>query len=1332
MGEVWRARHRMLGRGAAIKLIRPDAFGVTGATHAETLLRRFEREAKATSTLTSTHTIQLFDYGVTDDGTFYYVMELLQGLNFKQLVEQYGPLEANRAIHLLQQVCESLEEAHHHGLIHRDVKPANAYVCKLGLKHDFVKVLDFGLVKTAPADEVEVSNLTTDGTAPGSPAFLSPESVAGRVDARTDIYSLGCVAYWLLTGQLVFGGATPLEMVLDHLEKTPEPPSHRTELPIPEALEQLVLDCLQKDPAQRPQTMKEVAQRLAACPLERRWSEENAAQWWERHRPAPPPVGTPGTPSRLPTGPATRPSPDRPTPPASSIGSLPPTDYAAPADGVGLDPTVRLALTLHANLGAYACLLGSEISSTSGVPTGWGMVLDLASRVAGALGETCGDDPAGWYQTRYGEEPGYSKLLLMVAPTPTERQRLLRGYFEPTDAERHRGIKVPTAAHRAVADLVKRGVVRVLVTTSFDRLLERALEDAGVAPRVISTPADLAGVPPLGEREITVIKVHGDYLDAKIKNSPRAVDAFDPTIDALLDRVFSEHGLIVSGWSGQWDTALVRAIERNATPPHGTFWTCRRPPKGNAARLLALRRGEFVQIEGPDAFFSTLAGRVATLFGTVEAPRPKRTSVLALSSLPTPTSAFVGRRALLETLADRLAEARLLTLHGAGGVGKTRLAIQLATRVRDKHPDGVWFIDLAPEAEPQQVPAVLADTLGVAAERLGEVLSGLCTLLVMDNCEHLVDAVAAVVDDLLGAAPELTVLATSRTRLGLRSERVHSVAPMVLPAEGASDVQAVAESEAVQLFVERAQDVNDRFNLTSSNAADVARVVRTLDGVPLALELAAARTRVLPIARLADRLTDVFKVLPKGHRDARPHQQTLAAVWDWSWDLLTEAERRLCERLSVFRGGFSLEAAEGVASDEVLPAEDVLDALAELVDKSMIVPRPGEQGRYGMLEMVRQYSSRRLTERGELTAVQARHAAFFLELAKQSAVTLGDRHPDEMYRRLIGEDDNLHAAAEWLLTHGRPEEALAFATAVGWYFWYRRKGELVFSWLERALEAAEVVPDVLRARGLGIAGWLGFGADRDRAQERLGEASAQLERLGHPIEATWFVGCRALNQLMLGDTDGAATLLESRWRDLPKRTVAYVCVQVVAATVHHRRGELTEALAACDEGLRYQRDTYELLPPLYMRLMTLCLLARAQDLRETSERFLVCAKTQRDPVSAVGGLRGLAFAQILEGDVSGALATTHRMLDTLATLSRGDLVFYTGYSRIGRPRPGDAEAGADLVEHLLKQPRAAASRRVLELLLRASVHAAAKAGEDEGAARLAEALKRLRGANGEA
>jgi non-specific serine/threonine protein kinase len=555
---------------------------------------------------------------------------------------------------------------------------------------------------------------------------------------------------------------------------------------------------------------------------------------------------------------------------------------------------------------------------------------------------------------------------------------------------------------------------------------------------------------------------------------------------------------------------------------------------------------------------------------------------------------------------------------------------------------------------------------------------------------------------------------------------------MELPAEGASDVQAVAQSEAVQLFVDRTRDVNDRFNLTSNNAPDVARVVRTLDGVPLALELAAARTRVLPVARLASRLTDVFKVLPRGHREARPHQQTLAAVWDWSWDLLTEVERRLCERLSVFRGGFSLEAAEEVAADEALPAEDVLDALAELVDKSMIVPRPGEQGRYGMLEMVRQYTSRRLHERGEEAAVRARHAAFFLELAERSVpTTFGGEHPDEMYGQLAGEDDNLRLAAEWLLAHGEPVDALAFTGAVGWYLFFRRMGAQGCAWLERALRAAPDAPPALRARALGIAGWMyAASSEQDKSLAYLDEAAELYTALGRPVDASFFLGMQSMVHFLRGDCDTAAAVLEDHRLIVPERTtVAHSYRNAAACLLHLSRGELAAARETSDTAVQYARDASTKVVALTSQLALFRLLARTE---EASLQILELSRATRDPMGIAAGLQGLAMSRILEGDVRGALAATHRALDVLATLSRETLVYYMGWGRIGAPRPGDAEAAADLFEFLFKQPRVVASRRVLEVLLKASARAAAGAGEHEAAARLTEAAERLRGANGEA
>ena len=200
-----------------------------------------------------------------------------------------------------------------------------------------------------------------------------------------------------------------------------------------------------------------------------------------------------------------------------------------------IEPTVSLALTLESNPGVYACLLGSGVSATSGIPTGWGIVVDLIQRVARSLGE----DPAGWYEARYGEEPNYSKLLDEVARTPTERARLLKSYFEPTEEERQQGLKEPTPAHRALASLAKRGVLRMFVTTNFDRLLERALEDENITPTVVSSGHSLQGAAPLGAGDVTIVKVNGDYLDTRIKNTPDELSEYDPAINALLDRIFA-------------------------------------------------------------------------------------------------------------------------------------------------------------------------------------------------------------------------------------------------------------------------------------------------------------------------------------------------------------------------------------------------------------------------------------------------------------------------------------------------------------------------------------------------------------------------------------------------------------------------------------------------------------------------------------------------------------------------------------------------------------------------------------------------------------------------
>src|SRR5262245_59888093 len=284
MGEVWRGEHRLLKRPAAIKLVRPELLGANSDVDSRNMLVRFEREAQATAALSSPHTIRLFDFGVTSDRTFYYVMELLAGRDLESLVREFGPVPADRALFLLRQACHSLADAHARGFVHRDVTPANIYVCRMGLEYDFVKVLDFGLVKFNEPSAVGHTLMTGKHMTTGTPAFMAPEMIVeGEVDQRADVYALGCVAYFLLTGQLVFEADTPMKMFLEHLQTTPIPPSQRTEMPIPRELDRIVMSCLAKDPSLRPQNAEELLRLLSRIRVSGTWDNEAARTWWGTH-----------------------------------------------------------------------------------------------------------------------------------------------------------------------------------------------------------------------------------------------------------------------------------------------------------------------------------------------------------------------------------------------------------------------------------------------------------------------------------------------------------------------------------------------------------------------------------------------------------------------------------------------------------------------------------------------------------------------------------------------------------------------------------------------------------------------------------------------------------------------------------------------------------------------------------------------------------------------------------------------------------------------------------------------------------------------------------------
>jgi predicted ATPase/class 3 adenylate cyclase len=461
-------------------------------------------------------------------------------------------------------------------------------------------------------------------------------------------------------------------------------------------------------------------------------------------------------------------------------------------------------------------------------------------------------------------------------------------------------------------------------------------------------------------------------------------------------------------------------------------------PAGASLRDLGARR--LRGLSRPNRVFALEAEGLAAGFP------PLASSEAPPNNLPAQASSFVGREREIADLERLVAAARLVTLTGPGGTGKTRLALEMAARLLERFPDGAWFVDLAPLTDPRLVWAAAAAALGVRegpARPLDEVLLGHVAsrrlLLMLDNCEHVIAESADLAQRLLAAGPEVRVLATSREALAVPGEAAWPVPGLSLPDAGQpAGPEAIGHAEAVRLFVERGAAVRPGFALSEENAAAVARVCRRLDGLPLAIELAAARIKALTPEQIAARLDDRFRLLTGGSRTALPRQQTLRAAVDWSYDLLDVPERALLARLAVFAGGWTLEAAEAVCADAVLPADAVLDLLLRLVDKSLVVAEEhGAAARYRMLETIREYAAARLAETGRDEAPRARHAAHYLALAEAAEPGLTGPSERSWLEQLECEHDNLRAAMQWAVASGEGELGLRMGGAL-WRFWAMR------------------------------------------------------------------------------------------------------------------------------------------------------------------------------------------------------------------------------------------------------------------------------------------------------
>lgn len=472
-------------------------------------------------------------------------------------------------------------------------------------------------------------------------------------------------------------------------------------------------------------------------------------------------------------------------------------------------------------------------------------------------------------------------------------------------------------------------------------------------------------------------------------------------------------------------------------------------------------------------------------------------------NLPIQLSSFVGRETEMAEAARLLRTTRLLTLTGAGGAGKTRLALQTAAEQMDDYPGGVFLVELAPLAEPPLLVHAVAQVLGVRetpgrplTDALIKHLHSLTLLLILDNCEHLVGPCAHLTDTLLRACPDLRVLATSRERLQIGGECAWTVPLLSIPdARAVPTVETLAPCASVALFVERAQAVLPSFALSPDNADAVAQICRRLDGIPLLLELAAARVNVLAPAQVAQRLGDVFRLLTKGSRTGLTHHQTVRAMLDWSYDLLDAPERLLLQRLSVFVGGWTLDAAEAVGAGDGIEMEDVLDVLDvldSLTKKSLVQTEEADgQYRYRLLETLRQYGEEKLRETDTGDQTRTRHRNYFMHLAELAESQMAGPEQAKWFRRLEVEHDNLRAALKWSV-EGEPRLRLASAL---YFFWYAH-GHLSEGqgWLEGALTLARTAPEPMRAKAINRAGILAWAQGDYPTAKNFWEQSLALHR----------------------------------------------------------------------------------------------------------------------------------------------------------------------------------------------------------------------------------------------
>ena len=621
------------------------------------------------------------------------------------------------------------------------------------------------------------------------------------------------------------------------------------------------------------------------------------------------------------------------------------------------------------------------------------------------------------------------------------------------------------------------------------------------------------------------------------------------------------------------------------------------------------------------------------------------------NNLPQQATSFVGRERELAEAKALLAKTRLLTLLGMGGMGKTRLSLQIGADVMDGYPDGVWFIDLAPVRDRALVPNEVAQALGIPEEpgrpltqTLSSHLRDRKLLVVLDNCEHLVSACASIASALLRAVPHLRIIATSREALRIPGEQVYPVHPLPLP-DRKANLETLARSEAVQLFVERAQALRPDFELTERDAAAVAELCARVEGIPLALELAAARMRSLSIEEINRRLSDRYKVLSGGSRVALERQQTLRALVGWSYDLLQENERVFFDRLSVFVGGFDLAAAEQICSADPLTPDDVIDLLASLVEKSLVmVEQPEGETRYRLLETISDYARERLIKREDVAATATRHCNYFLSFAQTAKKNLAGRDQAQWMRRLEHELDNLRAAIALSLTDAIDDAVAVKLQVALMRFWVLRGYTSEGRANARAvLELPGIQkPVVARAHALYVAGVLAVNqSDHAEALTLLTECLEIHRALGNARETAATLSTLSVVHLARGsltaaqDCEEQALAIFRELKDTVGEGIGLLHLGEISIQLH--QGDKARERLAASLALARKLGHHELESDCECRLGEQSLLeGDLHDARERFARSLKVCRTAEDKRGEASAVAWLGRADAAAGDTATA------------------------------------------------------------------------------------------------